>query len=324
MKRATIGIDIGGTNTIIGLADKSGWVPARTPLKTRDYKKVEMFVEEICKEIISIKEKYKSEYEIIGVGIGAPNGNFYKGTIEFAPNLPWKGIIEFAKMIEENIKIPVVLTNDAKAAAIGEMVYGGAKGMKNFLVITLGTGLGSGFVVNGELIYGHDGFAGELGHTIVFVNGRECGCGRKGCLETYVSATGIKRTVFEFMSDYNYKSDLRDLTFNEIDSKIIYDKALEGDEVCLKAFDFTAQILGRQLADAVAICSPEAIFIFGGLAKAGGLIIDATKHYMEESLLPIYRHKIKIVPSSLEESDAAVLGAAALAFKQFETDNIVG
>ncbi len=200
------------------------------------------------------------------------------------------------------------------------MIYGGAKGMKNFLFITLGTGLGSGFVVNGELIYGHDGFAGELGHTIVYENGRECGCGRKGCLETYVSATGIKRTVFEFMSDYNYKSDLRDLTFHEVNSKIIYDKAIEGDEVCLKAFDYTAKILGKQLADAVAICSPEAIFIFGGLAKAGGLIIDATKKYMEDSLLQIYRHKIKVMPSALEESDAAVLGAAALAYKQFFVD----
>lgn len=317
-KSAAIGIDIGGTNTVIGLADECGNIPLKTSLKTGDYKKAEYFVEKISKEIKIIKQKISEEYEILGVGIGAPNGNYYNGTIEFAPNLPWKEKIELAKLIEEKINIPVVLTNDAKAAAIGEMIYGGAKKMKNFLMITLGTGLGSGFVVNGELIYGHDGFAGEFGHTIVFENGRECGCGRKGCLETYVSATGIKRTVFEFMSDYNFKSDLRDLTFHEIDSKIIYDKAVDGDQVCLHAFDYTSKILGRQLADAVAICSPEAIFIFGGLAKAGGMIIDATKKYMEASLMPVFRNKVQVLPSALDENNAAILGAAALAFKQFK------
>lgn len=316
-KKAAIGIDIGGTNVVIGYADKEGNVIDKNTFKTASYEKVEDFVIKVSQEITKMVSENNELYEAIGVGMGVPNGNYYQGTIEFAPNLPWKGKIHLAELIENKVKIPVVLTNDANAAAIGEMIYGGAKGMKNFLVITLGTGLGSGFVANGELIYGHDGFAGELGHIIAFENGRECGCGRKGCLETYVSATGIKRTVFEFMSDYNYKSDLRDMSFHEVNSKIIYEKALEGDEVCLKAFEYTAQILGKKLADAVAITSPEAIFIFGGLAKAGGLIIDATKKYMEEAMLQVFKNKTKVLPSAIEESDAAILGAAALAFKNF-------
>jgi len=317
-KKAAIGIDIGGTNIVIGFADIDGNTLDKVSFKTASYEKVEDFIVKVSQEINNMVLDNNDMYQIIGVGIGAPNGNYYKGTIEFAPNLPWKGTIYLAELIESKVNMPVVLTNDANAAAIGEMVYGGAKNMKDFLVITLGTGLGSGFVANGELIYGHDGFAGELGHIIATDNGRECGCGRKGCLETYVSATGIKRTVFEFMSDYNYKSDLRDMSFHEVNSKIIYEKALEGDEVCIRAFDYTANVLGRKLADAVAITSPEAIFIFGGLAKAGGLIIDATKKYMEESLLAIFKNKIKVLPSALDENNAAILGAAALAFQNFK------
>jgi glucokinase len=247
-----------------------------------------------------------------GIGIGAPNGNYYTGSIEFAPNLAWKGVIPLAEMLDKRMKLPVVLTNDANAAAIGEMLYGAAKGMTNFIVITLGTGLGSGIVVNGELLYGHDGFAGELGHTIVDPEGRTCGCGRKGCLETYASATGIVRTVIEMLDKVDKPSILRKANTNKLQSKDVFLAAQQGDQLALDAFEYTGKILGLKLADAIAFSSPEAIILFGGLAKAGDYIFTPTKKYMEHFLLAIYKNKVKLLPSLLKKENSAVLGAAAL------------
>lgn len=255
--------------------------------------------------------------EIVGVGVGAPNGNYYNGTIENPPNLNW-GLVNVKEDIKKYINVPVAVTNDANAAALGEMKFGAAKDMKNFVEITLGTGLGSGIVVNGELVYGHDGFAGELGHTNVKQNGRLCGCGNKGCLETYVSAPGIKRTVFKLLSIVKSESNLRDVSFNNLDSKIIYDAAREGDIIALEAFDYTARILGLALADTVAYLSPEAIILFGGLANAGDLIIAPVKHYMEENLFGAFKNKVKIIPSGLPEGDAAILGSSALIWHEIK------
>jgi glucokinase len=252
----------------------------------------------------------------MGIGIGAPNANYYNGTIEDAVNLNWRGTIPFCEMLKTYFpQIPSFITNDANAAAIGEMVYGAAKGMRDFVMVTLGTGLGSGFVANGELIYGHDSFAGELGHIIVTPNGRQCNCGRHGCLETYVSATGVKRTVFEMMSQYNYPSELRSISFNDMTSKMVADAALKGDKLALATFDFTTKTLGTALATVVNITTPEAIFLFGGLAKAGDLIFKGTKVAMEQSILPMFEGKVKLLPSQLTEN-AATYGAAALVWNE--------
>ena len=256
---------------------------------------------------------------LIGVGIGAPNGNFYKGTIEFAPNLPWKGTVNLVEKMKRFFPtLPVIVTNDANAAAVGEMVYGGARGMKDFLVVTLGTGLGSGFVANGQLIYGHDGFAGELGHVTVSHTGRVCGCGRKGCLETYVSATGIKRTIFKLMADSIEDSEFRHVTFTDLTAEMITKAALNGDPLAIEAYEYTGMLLGRALADAVSITSPEAIFLFGGLAKAGKYIFEPTKKYMEMNMMPIFRNKVKLLPSGIDGKNAAVLGASALAWQHVQ------
>lgn len=253
---------------------------------------------------------------MIGIGIGAPNGNYYKGSIEFAPNLRWHDVIPLCDMMKEYYPtLPIYLTNDANAAAIGEMIYGGAKGMKNFIMVTLGTGLGSGFVANGELVYGHDGFAGELGHIIVSPNGRQCGCGRQGCLETYVSATGVKRTAYKMMAKYNYPSELRTIPFNEMTAKIVAEAAEKGDMIAINTFKYTGKMLGEALANAIAITSPEAIFLFGGLAKAGNLLFEPTKDHMEMNLLKIYSNKVKLLPSQLDKN-AAIYGAAALVWKE--------
>ncbi len=311
MKRVAIGVDIGGTNTAFGLVDDEGKVLLQHNISTRTHSKVEDFVLELSTEIKALISKLGSGFEVIGLGIGAPNGNYYSGTIEEAPNLPWRGKIHFTKLFEQHFNLPVVLTNDANAAAIGERVYGGAKGMNNFIVITLGTGLGSGIVVNGKLLYGHDGFAGELGHTTVVPNGRDCNCGRKGCLETYASATGVVRTVFSLLSQRTSPSDLRNVPYNQVTSKMVYEAALKGDPIALETFDETAHLLGRALADAMAFASPEAIFLFGGLAKSGNLLLDRTKMFMEEYNLSVFKNKVKLLPSQITEN-AAVLGAAAL------------
>jgi len=315
MIKAAIGIDIGGTNTAFGIVDGSGKVISEDSIERKDYGSAADFVKKLSSGINKLISKSAEELDIIGLGIGAPNGNYYKGTIEFAPNLPWKGEIKFADMFRQYFDLPVILTNDAKAAAIGEMIYGAAKGMRDFILITLGTGLGSGFVANGELIYGNDGFAGELGHVIAVRGGRLCGCGRKGCLEQYASATGIVKTVIEMLAQSNEKSELRDIAEDSITSKKIFEAAKAGDKLALDAFDYTAKILGMSLADAVAITSPEAIILFGGLALSGDLILKPTKMYMEENLLDVYKNKVKLLLSSIAGSNAAILGASALAWK---------
>ena len=311
-----IGIDIGGTNTVFGLVDKTGTILFEGSINTKGHGDIHMYIQFLSKEIKKLLVEKKSDYNIIGIGIGAPNGNYYKGTIVEAPNLEWKGTIHFADLIKKEFNVPTLLTNDANAAALGEMIYGGAKNMKDFLFITLGTGVGSGIVSNGEIIYGHDGFAGEIGHTIVVENGRKCGCGRNGCLEAYASATGIRRTAFELLENNNTKSELRDIDKEILDSKFIYDAAKKGDQIALKCFDITIDILGKALANSVAYTSPEAIFIFGGLAKAQDLLLKPLKTKMEENLLYVYKNKVKILPSQLEGGKAAILGASALVWNE--------
>lgn len=251
-----------------------------------------------------------------GIGVGAPNGNYYTGTIEYAPNLPWKGIIPLAKLIEEKFGLPVTLTNDANAAAIGEMMYGAAKGMNDFIMITLGTGVGSGIVANGKLIYGHDGFAGELGHTIVIPDGRlHKGTGKKGSLESYASATGVTLTAIEMLESSKEKSLLREIPYDKLDSKAVYEAAIQGDNLAIQIFEFTGKILGLALANAVMFSSPEAIILFGGLTKAGELILKPTKEHMEANLIKVFQNKVRILISHLKESDAAILGASALVWE---------
>lgn len=309
--KVVLGIDIGGTNTVFGLIDKEGRDYIIDSIPTNGNLPPDDLFNRLFSRVDELIHKNKSDYEVIGIGIGAPNANYFKKTIEYPPNLRW-GYVELDKYIQKFYTQPFAITNDANAAALGEMYYGSAKGMKDFIVITLGTGLGSGIVVNGNLVYGHDGFAGEIGHTVVFPDGRQCGCGKKGCLETYVSAPGIKRTVLELLSKYNYDSRFRKLSCEEFDAKMITEAALEGDEIALKAFDFTAKILGIKLADAVAHTSPEAIILFGGLANAGDLILLPTKKYMEDYLFHVFKNKVKILESELNEGKSAVLGAAAL------------
>ena len=319
-KKVAIGIDIGGTNTVFGFVDRKGKILAEDKLKTAQYSEPEVFVSALYEKIMIAIAKTGQETEIIGFGIGAPMGNINKGTIEYPADLPWKGIIPLAEIFKKHTKLPVIVTNDANAAAVGEMIYGGARGMKDFVVITLGTGLGSGFVVGGKLVYGHDGFAGEIGHTAIRPDNsnRECGCGRKGCLETYVSATGIKRTLLKIMADSIDPSPLRKLSFDELDSKIIHDAAVKGDPLAIKAFQHTGRMLGFKLADVVAHTNPEAIFLFGGLALAKELIFEPTKEYMEQNLLSIYKGKVKLLQSELSTQNAAVLGASSLIWSEKE------
>ena len=305
----SIGIDIGGTNSMMGIVDKMGNILFEAELITNDYELIEDFAD-ACYKLLYPEINKLGFQEFRGLGIGAPNGNYYQGTIEFAPNLRWKGVVPLAKIFSQKFNLNTTVTNDANAAAIGEMMHGAAKGMNDFIMVTLGTGVGSGFVANGKMMYGHDGFAGELGHTIAVRDGRLCGCGRKGCLETYTSATGIVRTANEFLETKTISSSLRNLT--TITSKNIYDAAVKGDFLSLEIFEFTGKILGQSLADAIAITSPEAIILFGGLAQAGKFIFEPTRKYMEQNLLKIYQGKVKLLPSELKESDAAILGAASL------------
>lgn len=317
-ERVVVGIDIGGTNTVFGIVDRAGKILAEDNLTTTHYDEPEVFVAALYEKIQITRLKAGKEVEILGFGIGAPMGNINKGTIEYPADLPWKGIIPLSDIFARHTPLPVIVTNDANAAAVGEMIYGGAKGMKNFVVITLGTGLGSGFVVDGKLVYGHDGFAGEIGHTSIRPgqSNRDCGCGRKGCLETYVSASGLKRTVLKIMADRLEQSELRKLSFEELDSKKIYEAARRGDPIALEAFEHTGAMLGYKLADVVAHTNPEAIFLFGGLALAKDLIFEPAKKHMEENLLYIYRDKVKLLPSELSTHNAAVLGASSLVWSE--------
>ncbi|MFN2378731.1 MAG: ROK family protein [Bacteroidales bacterium] len=312
--QVAVGIDIGGTNTEFALIDRKGTVLDKGKLNTRDYRKPEDFVEALFREIGMIAHKQGNTVSITGYGIGAPMGNINRGTIEHPAGLPWTGIIPVGELFSKYTTLPVYVTNDANAAAVGEMIYGGARGMKNFVVITLGTGLGGGLIVNGKLVYGANGFAGELGHTSVRPgsSNRECGCGRKGCLETYVSATGIKRTLLKIMADSVLDSELRNLSFNELDSVKIYDAANRGDKIATEAFNHTGRMLGFKLADLVATVNPEAIFLFGGLSLAGEMIFRPARETMEEQLLSVYKGKVKLLPSQLNAQNAAVMGAGSL------------
>lgn len=315
MKDIVIGIDVGGTFTKYGFVDRDGNCLYESSINTNSTNGIETFVKEMSEALKSDLLKF-SDFNLKGIGIGAPNGNYYKGTIEFAANLKWQGIVPVVELFKKHFNVPIVLTNDANAAAIGEMLFGGAKKMKDFIVITLGTGLGSGIVSNGEVIYGHDGFAGEIGHTIVKPGGRQCGCGRRGCLETYASATGIKRTVYKLLADSLCESKLRGVCFNDLTAEMITKAAKEGDEIAIESFEYTASFLGQRLADSVAYTSPEAIFLFGGLAKAGDLIFGPTRKHMENNLLAIHKGKVKLLPSGLAEVNAAVMGTAALAWNE--------
>ena len=311
-----IGLDLGGTNAVFGIVDKQANIVAQTSVKTQAYPTVEGFVDACVEAVTPLIDGVGGINKIFGMGAGAPNGNYHNGTIELAPNLVWaKGkIVPLADMFSKRLGINVALTNDANAAAIGEMTYGVAKGMKNFIVITLGTGVGSGIVIDGKLLYGHDGFAGELGH-VTMVRGEEgrlCGCGRKGCLEAYCSATGVARTAREFLAKDNRPSLLRDLNPDTIESYDVYKAAEKGDEIALDIFKFTGTMLGEACADFAAFSSPEAFIFFGGLAKSGALIMNPIKEAYDRHVLDIYRNKARFMFSSLDGAGAAVLGAAAL------------
>lgn len=311
-KKLAIGIDIGGTLTKIGLVDREGNLFCHTEFSSTSNKDFGDYLDEMKLKIEYLRGMIEFEYELVGIGVGAPNANYYRGTIEHAANLIWKGIIPFLEQLKRRYDLPAYITNDANAAAIGEMIYGGAKSMKDFIVITLGTGLGSGIVCNGSLVYGFDSQAGELGHVVIEKGGRLTGLGRRGGLEAYVSSTGIKRTVFFLLSDSMEPSVLRNYSYNDLHGEVITKAAEAGDPIALAAFEMTGRILGEQLANFTSFSHPEAFFLFGGLAKAGKWIFDPAKKHLEENLLPFYKGKVKLLPSELMGKNAAVLGAAAL------------
>ena len=313
MDSYVIGVDIGGTGTKFGIVDNLGNVLSSDTMSTKGHADIQAYIDELYDKLMILIDKVGGVGRIKGIGVGAPNGNVYTGTIEYAPNLPWKGIIPLAKLIQDKFKLPVKLTNDANAAAVGEMTYGAAKGMRDFILIALGTGVGSGIVANGELIYGHDGMAGELGHTIIIPDGRiHPGTGKKGSLESYASATGVAKSAVEILNNTDRPSSLRSIPIDKIDSKAVFEAATAGDEVAKEVFEYTGRILGISLANFVMFSSPEAIILFGGLTKAGDLILKPTREHMEANLIEVFQNKIKILVSHLKESDAAILGASAL------------
>ncbi len=338
MRQVAIGIDIGGTNTAIGVIDREGNVlyekqpQLPTPQKRENpYAKIDKSDELCTNYIAALSDEVRvaietvkninPDLQVMGIGIGAPNANYYRGTIEFAANLPFVGVVQLADLLQAKLpEINIIkVTNDANAAALGELIYGGGIGMHNFVMITLGTGLGSGIIVNGDLVYGQDGFAGELGHVTIIPEGRACGCGGKGHLETYCSATGIKRSVFEMLAkNNNSESLLSNIPFNDMTAKMVYDAAEKGDPIALEVFEYSGELLGRSLADTVHYLSPEAIFLFGGAAAAGDYIFKPTKESMERYLLPVYRNKVQILPSKLKEGSAAIVGASALVWKELD------
>jgi glucokinase len=320
MKELTVGIDIGGTNTKYGIVDREGNVLHQGSIPTTDYVEFTDYFNAMAK---AIEEGFKTcpESKLIGVGVGAANGNYYTGNIEHATNLKWKGILPLAKLFKERFNVQCILTNDANAAAVGEMIYGNAQGMKDFIVVTLGTGLGSGFVCGGVLLNGHHGIAGELGHTSVNPTGRYCNCGKRGCLETYVSATGIKRTVYKLLADHLESSELRGISFDNLNTKMITEAAQRGDIVANACFEYTGRILGMKLADTVVHTDPEAIFLFGGLSLAGDLIFKPTIKHMEANLMPVFRGKVKVLPSGLQNQVAPILGASSLVWDYFSKGN---
>ncbi len=314
-KDLAIGIDVGGTNTKFGIVNHRGEILEKGEIKTDNFPTIEGFIDGLYSAINPMIEKYGKAH-VKGIGMGAPNGNYYSGTIEYAPNLQWRGIIPLAKMMSEKFGLQCSLTNDANAAAMGEMIYGAARGMKDFIMITLGTGVGSGIVANGQMIYGHDGFAGELGHTIIRPGGRlHPGTGHKGSLEAYCSATGIAVTAKKLRAE-NPSSILNEVPEEGLDSKAVFDAAVKGDEVAKEVFRYTGQILGEALANFIMFSSPEAIILFGGVIKSGDFILHPTKEHMEKNLLPIFQNKVRIVFSELKEADAAILGASALVWEK--------
>jgi glucokinase len=323
MTEVTIGIDIGGTNTKYGIVDRKGNVLLQDQISTQDSDEITDYVNTLSDALREALAKLNGDHNLVGIGVGAANGNYYKGTIEHATNLKWKGIIPLADMLNRPFNVPVLVTNDANAAAVGEMVYGAAKGMRDFIVITLGTGLGSGFVSNGQLINGKHGIAGELGHTTVNYAGRYCNCGKRGCLETYVSATGIKRSVYKLLADHLEPSELRGISFEDLNTKMITDAAIRGDVVARAAFEYTGRILGIKLAETVVHTDPEAIFLFGGLSLAGDLIFKPTIKHMEANLMPLFRGKVKILPSGLQNQSAPILGASSLVWNHLEEKGVI-
>ena len=315
-KPYVVGIDIGGTNTVFGIVDARGNVLASNSIKTAKHAKIEDYVEELYQELTRLIDANNATDKILGIGIGAPNANYFSGMIEGSVNLPWPTPIPLADLVSEKFGIPVTITNDANAAAIGEMTYGAARGLKDFIMITLGTGVGSGIVINGQLVYGHDGNAGELGHVVIKRNnGRLCGCGRTGCLEAYCSATGVARTAREFLEARTEPSLLRNLPIEEITSKDVYDATVAGDQLAKDIFEFTGTLLGEAFADFITFSSPEAIILFGGLAKSGDLLMNPIKNSLDKNILKVFKGKTKILLSELKESDAAVLGASSLGWE---------
>ena len=309
-KNLALGVDIGGTNSVFGLCDEHGTLYFEESISTKDFSTPEELVEGIYQRIKAVGRLSN----VKGIGIGAPNGNYFSGTIEFAPNLKWKGIIPLARLFEYRFKVKAILTNDANAAAIGELIYGAGKGLKDFVTITLGTGLGSGVISNGQLVYGHDGFAGEYGHIRVVPNGRNCGCGRKGCLETYASATGVVRSITELESEHKATSEL--LNIEKPYADLVFRLADQGDKFAQEIIEFTAKTLGEALADFACFSSPKAFILFGGIAQSGSSFAKKVKGYMEEGLLNIYKDKIEIRISELHDKNAAVLGASSLVWNE--------
>lgn len=308
-----IGIDIGGTNTKYGLVNHRGEILEKGDIRTDIHENPETFIDALHDVLEPMIGKHRSDGTVKGIGIGAPNGNYYTGTIDYAPNLAWKGIVPLAKLVTQKFGLPSALTNDANAAAIGEMNYGAARGMRDFIMITLGTGVGSGIVANGQLILGHDGFAGELGHTVIRPGGRpHWSTDIPGSLEAYCSATGIVLTAIELLQGSTEESTLRKYATDDLTSKIVFDCAVKGDKIAQEVYRFTGQVLGEALANFVMFSSPEAIILFGGVIKAGDLIMVPTREHMEKNLLPIFQNKVKLVFSELKEADAAILGASAL------------
>lgn len=316
-KKYAVGVDVGGQTSKIGIVDQEGNVLSQAVIRSDTYgSDAEAFIAALADAIEGVVANAgKSLAEIVGVGVGAPNGNYYDGTISNAPNLAWaaQGSVEFSKILSERLGLKVTLTNDANAAAVGEMTYGAAKGMKDFIMITLGTGVGSGIVIDGKVLYGHDGFAGELGHVcVVRENGRQCGCGKKGCLEAYCSATGVARTAKEWLESSDEPSLLRDIA--NVSSKDVFEAAEKGDAMALRIFDYTGELLGRTFADFIAFSAPEAIVLFGGLARSRKYLETPIRNAMEENVMKNWKGKVKLVFSALKESDAAILGASALAW----------
>ena len=315
-KPYVVGIDIGGTNTVFGIVDARGVVIASSSIKTLKHSDVNAYLDELYNEVTRLLVANDAVDKVHGIGIGAPNANYYTGMIEKLVNIPWPTPLPLVQMVSDKFGIPVAITNDANAAAIGEMTYGAARGLKDFIMITLGTGVGSGIVINGQLVYGHDGFAGELGHTIMKRNnGRLCGCGRTGCLEAYCSATGVARTAREFLEIRPEPSILRNLELDAITSKDVYDAAMAGDKIANEIFEYTGRILGEAFCDFTVFSSPEAIILFGGLAKSGELLMRPLREAMDKNMMGMFKGKVKVILSELKEADAAVLGASALGWE---------